>query len=130
LKLFVLLPDGGQEVSTVPALESSRYFLPCENDQAKPDHISRLARSTNCQRSLRVVRLSGSLRIEASTFIKVSSNLLRYTNLALSSSFRCRLRDFLRISNFVLFVNPCLFSRPGPSGLCRRLVPRVAIQTG
>ncbi len=41
--------------------------LPCENDRAKPDRISRLARSTNCQRSLRVVRLSGTPWIEART---------------------------------------------------------------
>jgi hypothetical protein len=45
--------------------------LPCENDRAKPDRISRLARSTNCQRSLRVVRLSGTPWIEARTRARI-----------------------------------------------------------
>ncbi len=34
-------------------------LLPCENDQAKPDSFSRLARSTNLSKILASIRLSG-----------------------------------------------------------------------
>src|ERR1017187_3213067 len=58
--------DGGQrwfDCARDPHLKirQAQTLLPCENDQAKPDLFSRLARSTNCQRSLRTVRLSGAL---------------------------------------------------------------------
>src|ERR1035438_821716 len=36
-----------------------RALLPCENDQAKPDPFSRLARSTNLSKILTAYRLSG-----------------------------------------------------------------------
>src|ERR1035438_3412482 len=36
-----------------------RVLLPCENDQAKPDPFSRLARSTNLSKILTAYRLSG-----------------------------------------------------------------------
>jgi len=65
LKPDVDSSDGGLMRSTVPCAITALGTLPCENDRAKPDRISRLARSTNCQRSLRVVRLSGTLGIEA-----------------------------------------------------------------
>jgi hypothetical protein len=35
-------------------------LLPCENDQAKLDHISRLACSTNLSKILKADRLSGA----------------------------------------------------------------------
>src|ERR1017187_6960376 len=58
--------DGGQrwfDCARDPHLKirQAQALLPCENDQAKPDLFSRLARSTNCQRSLRTIRLSGAL---------------------------------------------------------------------
>jgi len=62
--------DGGRIGSTVPCAIAALGTLPCETDRAKPDRISRLARSTNCQRSLRVVRLSGTLGIEARTRVR------------------------------------------------------------
>jgi len=49
--------------------------------------------------------------------------LLRYTNLALSRLTRCRLRDFLRISNFAFLVNPCLSPHPGLLDLCQQFFP-------
>ncbi len=63
--------DGGRIGSTVPRASTALGTLPCENDRAKPDRISRLARSTNCQRSLRVLRLSGTLGIEARTRVRI-----------------------------------------------------------
>jgi hypothetical protein len=61
LKLFVLpLRRRSDWLDGTRAIEQ-RVLLPCENDQAKPDLFSRLARSTNCQRSLRTFRLSGAL---------------------------------------------------------------------
>jgi hypothetical protein len=53
-------------------------LLPCENDQAKLDHFSRLACSTNLSKILPALRLSGAVWIEAQAFTGVSSNLLRY----------------------------------------------------
>ena len=38
--------------AAVPALSRAAGTLPCENDQAKPDRISRLARSTNLSKIL------------------------------------------------------------------------------
>jgi hypothetical protein len=52
-------------------------LLPCENDQAKLNHFSRLACSTNLSKILSAVRLSGAFWIEAQAFTGVSSNLLR-----------------------------------------------------
>jgi hypothetical protein len=45
-----------------------QMLLPCENDQAKPDPFSRLARSTNLSKILPAFRLSGAVWIEAQTF--------------------------------------------------------------
>ena len=94
--------------STAPALESCRcsYLV----RMIKPNSITSHDWHVQpiCQRSFRVCRLSGSLWIEASTRVKVSPNLLRCTNLAHSEPARCRLRDFLRISNFSFPVNPYL----------------------
>ena len=42
-------------------------YLPCENDQAKPDRLSRLARSTLLSKILMTDRLSGVAWIEART---------------------------------------------------------------
>jgi hypothetical protein len=39
----------------------TQALLPCENDQAKPDHISRLACSTNLSKILAADRLSGAV---------------------------------------------------------------------
>jgi hypothetical protein len=46
------LSDGGRIGSTVPSAITARGTLPCENDRAKPDRISRLARSTNLSKIL------------------------------------------------------------------------------
>ena len=63
LKLFVVhSPDGGRGGATVSAFlpeDRCATFLPCENDQAKPDPFSRLARSTNLSKILASIRLSG-----------------------------------------------------------------------
>jgi hypothetical protein len=61
LKPDVSHSDGGQNVETgicTSALRTSRttgcmqMLLPCENDQAKLDHFSRLACSTNLSKIL------------------------------------------------------------------------------
>ena len=45
----------------MPALFKAAGILPCENDQAKPDRFSRLARSTLLSKILTVHRLSGTV---------------------------------------------------------------------
>ena len=67
--------DGGLPGMAVPLRchpkTGALGTLPCEIDQAKPDRISRLARSTNCQRSLRVLRLGGTPGIEVRTRVRI-----------------------------------------------------------
>jgi hypothetical protein len=46
-------------------LSRANTYLPCENDQAEADRISRLARSTLLSKILKPFRLSGSFWIEA-----------------------------------------------------------------
>ena len=53
------LADGGQLGATAPTYPKICGALPCENDQAKPDPFSRLARSTNLSKILTADRLSG-----------------------------------------------------------------------
>ena len=57
LKLFASPDDGGHRGLTAPqhlgTNSRARGDLPCENDQAKPDPISRLARSTNFSKILK-----------------------------------------------------------------------------
>jgi hypothetical protein len=54
--------------------------LPCENDQTKLDHFSRLACSTLLSKILAAVRLSGAVLDRGpSYYTQVSSNLLRST---------------------------------------------------
>ena len=56
--------DGGRRDR--PRLRpESPDALPCENDQAKPDRFSRLARSTLLSKILTTLRLSGAVWIEA-----------------------------------------------------------------
>jgi hypothetical protein len=51
--------------STRPRISALTSYLPCENDQAKPDRLSRLARSTLLSKILLAFRLSGAAWIEA-----------------------------------------------------------------
>jgi hypothetical protein len=59
LKLLSCHPDGGLEWFDCTRAGKRRVLLPCENDQAKPDPFSRLARSTNLSKILASIRLSG-----------------------------------------------------------------------
>lgn len=80
-------------------------LLPCENDQAKLDHFSRLACSTNLSKILPAVRLSGAVWIEAQAFTGVSSNLLRSPISASRSIHRRFCANLLKLSDFDLQVN-------------------------
>jgi len=61
-----------------PAHPKMRGALPCENDQAKPDRISRLARSTNLSKILAADPPErGRLDRGPGGYARVSSNLLR-----------------------------------------------------
>ena len=80
-------------------------LLPCENDQAKLDHFSRLACSTNLSKILE----SGPperrpFGIEAQAFAKVSSNLLRSPKAAYESGFRRFCANLLKLPDFDLHV--------------------------
>jgi len=60
-------PTEVEEGSTRPRITAQTSYLPCENDQAKPDRLSRLARSTLLSKILMADRLSGAVWIEART---------------------------------------------------------------
>jgi hypothetical protein len=95
-------PDGGRSGSTTPAQSLLRaYYLPCENDQAKPDRLSRLARSTLLSKILMADRLSGAAWIEARTVTSgLSSNLLRDANFTLYSGHGHFCANLLNLSKF------------------------------
>jgi hypothetical protein len=60
-----------------------QMHLPCESDQAKLDHFSRLACSTNLSKILPAVRLSGAVLDRGpGCDAGVSSNLLRFAEFA------------------------------------------------
>ena len=80
-------------------------LLPCENDQAKLDHFSRLACSTNLSKILE----SGPPErrpfwIEAQACAKVSSNLLRSPVSVYENSCRRFCANLLKLSEFQLHV--------------------------
>jgi len=58
-----------RSVESDRALASQRCTLPCENDQAKPDRFSRLARSTLLSKILTVHRLSGTVLDRGPSFV-------------------------------------------------------------
>jgi hypothetical protein len=61
--------------------KAAQALLPCENDQAKPDRISRLARSTNLSKILKSFPPKRCPWDRGSEFyLKVSSNLVRSAN--------------------------------------------------
>jgi hypothetical protein len=81
-------------------------LLPCENDQAKLDHFSRLACSTNLSKILE----SGPPErrpfwIEAQAFAKVSSNLLRSPISVYKGSYRHFCANLLKLPHIDLQVN-------------------------
>jgi hypothetical protein len=86
--------------------------LPCENDQAKLDHFSRLACSTNLSKILKVDPPKRGLWIEART---VTSGCPRTCCAWLSATHRSGLGRFcanlLNLSNFHLSVKLNLFLR-------------------
>jgi hypothetical protein len=89
--------------------------LPCENDQAKPDHISRLARSTNLSKILAGLPPRRALLDRGpSCYAGVSSNLLRLPFSAFDRVCRRFCANFLNLSNFHLRVKLNLFLRLGP----------------
>jgi hypothetical protein len=92
--------DGGRWDRPRLGLES-RDALPCENDQAKPDRLSRLSRSTLLSKILLAFRLSGAAWIEARTVTSgLSSNLLRLARFLLCSSRGHFCANLLNLSKF------------------------------
>ena len=80
-------------------------LLPCENDQAKPDRFSRLARSTNLSKILESIRLSGPFQDRGpGCDAGVSSNLLRSPKVASYSLIRRFCANLLKLSKFQLQV--------------------------
>jgi hypothetical protein len=105
--------------------------LPCENDQAKPDLFSRLARSTNCQRSLRRFRLSGVLLDRGpGCYARVSPNLLRSLVSRFDRVFRRFCANFLNLQDFHNRVKLGPFLCRGRSNSLLAVVPRLQISTG
>ena len=91
LKPDVVHLDGGLSGSTVPRASTALGTLPCETDQAKPDRISRLARSTNLSKILEGDSPERDPWIEVRTCARLSSNLMRNADFV---CLYCRLRRF------------------------------------
>ena len=91
--------------------------LPCENDQAKPDRISRLARSTNLSKILAAFRLSGALLDRGpGCYAGVSSNLLRSPDMRLTACAGIFARTFQSYRTFAsLSSSISIFARGRPN---------------
>jgi hypothetical protein len=116
LKLFVLpLRRRSEMVRRHPHRFLSKgvqALLPCENDQAKPDHISRLARSTNLSKILESLPPErGPWDRGPDFYIQVSSNLVRPAN------FCTRLYVWLHSSPFLRELFKTIEVRPPSQAL-------------
>jgi len=109
----------------------TQALLPCENDQAKLDHFSRLACSTNLSKILPAVRLSGAVWIEAQA---VTPGCPRTCCARQSSACKGIHRRFcanlLKLSNFHLHVNPNLLFVRGRANSVGGSFPDCESQTG
>ncbi len=84
-----------------------RRHLTYENNQAKPDFFSRLARSTICQRSLRTYRLGGALLDRGPDCVaRIVLELVAPALTAFSDSLNRFCANLLNLSNFHLPVKP------------------------
>jgi hypothetical protein len=108
-------------VESGPCIRSSRLAtvkrctLPCENDQAKPDLFSRLARSTLLSKILKSSPPERRPWIEAQTVSpELSSNLLRWLSLRSNTPCNRFCANFLTLSNFLYRVNRLFSASPGP----------------
>jgi hypothetical protein len=107
--------DGGQRVSTVPALESSghSYLVRMIKPNLIPSHDWHV--QPICQRSLRLIRLSGPF---GSRPWVLPQGVLELVALAKSASYgihRHFCANLLNLSNFHLHVKLNLFLAPGRS---------------
>ena len=104
LKPDAIPVDGGQHGLAVPQASQLQGTLPCENDQAKPDRFSRLARSTNLSKihygdsPERGRGSSDRICIRASSNLFCAGNRRRYYLL------RRFCANLLNISNFAVSV--------------------------
>ena len=103
-------------------------LLPCENDQAKLDHISRLACSTNLSKIRTACRLSGAVLDRGPNRIGQGVlELVALTKFAMDFMSNRRLQrfyaNFLRVSRFSLCVKVIYFSLPGRSNSLLAVVP-------
>ena len=107
--------DGGRWDRPHPRLESPDA-LPCENDQAKPDRLSRLARSTLLSKILTTLRLSGAVWIEARAVTPGCPRTYCACWVLLDYVRQHFCANFLKVSNFTLHVkvNQTLLSRFPP----------------
>ena len=83
-----------------------QMLLPCENDQAKLNHISRLACSTNLSKILARVRLSGLVGSRPRLASGCPRTCLRTEICALPCTHRHFCANLPNISNLPLHVNP------------------------
>ena len=98
-----LKPDVDPQLTEVSAIDrtlcavnqdGASSTLPCETDQAKPDRISRLARSTNLSKIHAADPPERSLGIEGpDSYVRVSSNLKRLPVFCASSAPPAFLRE-------------------------------------
>jgi hypothetical protein len=105
---------GGDRASaqSVSRQNKKRCTLPCENDQAKPDRSSRLARSTLLSKILEdgpPKRRPFGSRPQTLT-PEVSPNSFAHGTFSSSMQSVSVLRDFLRISSHLLLVNLVLLA--------------------
>ncbi len=102
--------DGGRTGSTVPApsISTTGAQGTLLVRMIKPNliHSHNWHVQPSCQRSVRAFRLSGALLDRGpSCYARVSSNLMRSARTALCSALDRFCANFLKLSNFLLYVN-------------------------
>jgi hypothetical protein len=107
--------DGGQLDATRATCPKTRCILPCENDQAKLNHISRLACSTNLSKILAAFRLSGAVWIEAQAVtLRCPRTCLRPLTVRFTAFVSVICTNFLSLPDFNHSVKPRSFVRLRP----------------
>jgi hypothetical protein len=104
------------ESSDCTRARKQRVLLPCENDQAKPDRISRLARSTNLSKILTAYPPERAVWIEAQAVTpRCPRTCCAHRFFAYYRILRRFCANLLKLSDFQLHVKLNRFSPPGRS---------------
>ena len=111
------LSDGGQKVPTVPALESSGYSYLVRTIKPNPIASHDWHVQPICQRSSRLIRLSGPFGSRPRLLRQGVLELVALAVFAFDRVFRRFCANSPNLSNFHLRVKPYLFPRMRPRKL-------------